>query len=82
MGRLPEKMLPLQSGVGSIANAVLFKTRPNPGFEKSGMVFREILQDSVFRLIKLGKIAKASGCAFTPSTFGLGDVQGRSCFVS
>ena len=30
-------------------------------------MYSEILQDSVFRLIKLGKIAKASGCAFTPS---------------
>lgn len=65
MGRLPQKMLPLQSGVGSIANAVLM------GMEKSKFenleMYSEILQDSVFKLIKSGKIAKASGCAFTPS---------------
>ena len=30
-------------------------------------MYSEILQDSVFKLIKLGKIVKASGCAFTPS---------------
>jgi len=65
MGRLPEKMLPLQSGVGSIANAVLM------GLEKSKFenleMYSEILQDSVFKLIKSGKVACASGCAFTPS---------------
>ncbi|MBO5515376.1 MAG: acetyl-CoA hydrolase [Schwartzia sp.] len=65
-GRLPkDRMLPLQSGVGSIANAVLL------GLEKSRFenleMYSEILQDSVFELIKSGKIAKASGCAFTPS---------------
>ena len=65
MGRLPEKMLPLQSGVGSIANAVLLGLAKSK-FENLEM-YSEILQDSVFRLIKMGKIAKASGCAFTPS---------------
>lgn len=64
-GRLPGKMLPMQSGVGSIANAVLL------GLAKSKFtdleMYSEILQDSVFRLIKMGKIKKASGCAFTPS---------------
>ncbi|MPM64321.1 Succinyl-CoA:coenzyme A transferase [bioreactor metagenome] len=58
-------MLPLQSGVGSIANAVLL------GLEKSKFenleMYSEILQDSVFKLIKSGKVAFASGCAFTPS---------------
>lgn len=64
-GRMPFKMLPMQSGVGSIANAVLL------GLAKSKFtdleMYSEILQDSVFRLIKMGKIKKASGCAFTPS---------------
>jgi len=65
MGRIPEKMLPLQSGVGSIANAVLLGLNKSK-FENLEM-YSEILQDSVFTLIKSGKIAKASGCAFTPS---------------
>ena len=65
-GRLPrEHMLPIQSGVGSIANAVLL------GLEKSRFenleMYSEILQDAVFKLIKSGKIKVASGCAFTPS---------------
>lgn len=68
MGRLPQdKLLPLQSGVGSIANAVLL------GLDKSRFenleMYSEILQDAVFTLIKNGKIAKASGCAFTPSSY-------------
>ncbi len=64
-GRLPQEMLPIQSGVGSIANAVLM------GLSKSKYenlkMYSEILQDAVFSLIKMGKVSQASGCAFTPS---------------
>ncbi len=64
-GRIPKEMLPIQSGVGSIANAVLAGLAKSH-FENLTM-YSEILQDSVFHLIKAGKISKASGCAFTPS---------------
>ena len=64
-GRLPEQMLPIQSGVGSIANAVLSGLKESD-FENLSM-YSEILQDSVFDLIKMGKVTAASGCAFTPS---------------
>jgi succinyl-CoA:acetate CoA-transferase len=64
-GRIPDPMLPLQSGVGSIANAVL------AGLAKSKwenlQMYSEILQDAVFQLIESGKVGCASGCAFTPS---------------
>ena len=64
-GRIPARMLPIQSGVGSIANAVL------AGLAKSKWenleMYSEILQDSVFNLIESGKVTCASGCAFTPS---------------
>lgn len=64
-GRLPEEMLPIQSGVGTIANAVLM------GLKKSRFhnltMYSEILQDAVFHLIRDGHIVGASGCAFTPS---------------
>jgi succinyl-CoA:acetate CoA-transferase len=64
-GRIPTPMLPLQSGVGSIANAVL------AGLAKSKwenlQMYSEILQDAVFTLIEAGKVKCASGCAFTPS---------------
>ena len=66
LGRIPkDRMLPMQSGVGSIANAVLLGLAKSK-FENLEM-YSEILQDSVFKLIKMGKIVKASGCAFTPS---------------
>lgn len=64
-GRLPQQMLPMQSGVGTIANAVLLGLAKSK-FENLTM-YSEILQDSVFSLIKLGKVTGASGCAFTPS---------------
>ena len=46
-GRLPQQMLPLQSGVGSIANAVLMGLAESK-FENLTM-YSEILQDSVFK---------------------------------
>ena len=58
-------MLPMQSGVGSIANAVLLGLSKSK-FENLQM-YSELLQDAVFSLIKMGKIKQASGCAFTPS---------------
>lgn len=64
-GRLPKQLLPIQSGVGSGANAVL------SGLARSKFenieIYSEILQDAVFELIDAGKVSMASGCAFTPS---------------
>ncbi len=64
-GRIPHEMLPIQSGVGTIANAVLM------GLAKSHFpaltMYSEILQDAVFHLIRSGHVRAASGCAFTPS---------------
>lgn len=64
-GRIPQQMLPLQSGVGAIANAVLGGLAI-ARFENLQM-YSEILQDSVFDLIDAGKVINASGSAFTPS---------------
>lgn len=68
-GTIPKQMLPLQSGVGSIANAVLsgFKHSDYEGLE----MYSEVLQDAVFDLIEMGKVKFASGCAFTPSPYVL-----------
>jgi succinyl-CoA:acetate CoA-transferase len=64
-GRMPEPLLPLQSGVGSIANSVLHGLI-HSDFQHITM-YSEILQDSVFDLIDADKLDMASGCAFTPS---------------
>jgi succinyl-CoA:acetate CoA-transferase len=68
-GRLPENLLPLQSGVGSVANAVL------GGLVDSDFTdltcYTEVIQDSMFDLIDAGKVTVASGTSFTPSSEGL-----------
>ena len=63
--RLPENLLPLQSGVGSVANAVLAGLADSP-FEHL-TVYSEVLQDSVFELIDCGKVDFASGTSITLS---------------
>ncbi|AER67602.1 succinate CoA transferase (plasmid) [Thermovirga lienii DSM 17291] len=64
-GRFPKNLLPLQSGVGSVANAVLtnFKESRFENLE----IYSEVLQDAVLELIDTGKVSFASGTAFTIS---------------
>lgn len=64
-GRLPKKLLPLQSGVGSVANAVI-NGLVNSDFEDL-TVYTEVIQDGMFDLIDAGKLRVASGTALTPS---------------
>ena len=66
VGRLPARFLPLQSGVGNIANAVLAAlgaSRDIPAFE----MYTEVLQDSVLPLLENGRCSFASTCALTLS---------------
>ncbi|RXG62774.1 acetyl-CoA hydrolase/transferase family protein [Candidatus Atribacteria bacterium 1244-E10-H5-B2] len=67
-GRLPQNLLPLQSGVGSVANAVLAGLLNSP-FESLDF-YSEVIQDSVLDLIDSGKIRIASGTALTLSEEG------------
>jgi len=68
-GRIPAGLLPLQSGVGSVANAVM------GGFVDSEFtdleVYTEVIQDSMLDLADAGKLKFASGCSITPSPAGL-----------
>lgn len=64
-GRLPEELLPFQSGVGSIANSVL-KGLVHSDFEHMTM-YSEIIQDAVFDLVDAGKIDVACATTITPS---------------
>lgn len=68
-GRLPKNLLPLQSGVGSVANAVLGGL-VNSDF-KDLTCYTEVIQDSMLDLIDAGKVTIASGTALTPSIEGL-----------
>lgn len=68
MGKLPKGLLPLQSGVGNVANAVLVGLQEWP---VDGLtVYTEVLQDAVFDLLASGKVAFASSTALTPSPDG------------
>jgi succinyl-CoA:acetate CoA-transferase len=72
-GRMPENLLPLQSGVGNIANAVLFGLEEGP-FE--GLTsYTEVIQDGMIRLLKSGKLTSASATAFSLSPAMLDEVN-------
>ncbi len=69
LGRLPRSLLPLQSGVGNIANAVL------AGLNKSSFenmtAYTEVLQDGMLDMIACGKLRHASATAVSLSKKGL-----------
>lgn len=65
-GRIPESFLPIQSGVGNVANAVLGAMGDNnniPAFE----IYTEVIQDAVIGLMRKGKVSFASGCSLSVS---------------
>ena len=68
-GRLPKNLLPLQSGVGSVANAVLAGLLESD-FEDLEF-YSEVIQDSAMDLVDAGKFKVCSGTSLTPSEEGL-----------
>ncbi len=64
-GRLPKNLLPLQSGVGSVANAVLGGLL-HSDFRNLN-IYTEVLQDSVIDLFDAGIVDSASTTALTLS---------------
>ena len=65
-GRIPSSFLPLQSGVGNIANAVLAAIGSHKGIPDFEM-YTEVIQDSVISLMEEGRVKFASGCSLTVS---------------
>ena len=68
-GRIPESFLPIQSGVGNVANAVLGSMGENkeiPAFN----IYTEVIQDAVIKLMNEGRVTFVSGCSLslTPET--------------
>ncbi|MDR1595326.1 MAG: succinate CoA transferase [Puniceicoccales bacterium] len=63
-GRIPHQFLPIQSGVGNIANSVLKAMSESLAIPTYSM-YSEVLQDSVIDAIKSGRISFASGSALT-----------------
>ncbi|MCJ0933123.1 acetyl-CoA hydrolase/transferase family protein [Virgibacillus halodenitrificans] len=64
-GKLTEELAPIQSGIGSVANAVLHGMLTSEF--KDLEVYSEVLQDAVFDLIDAGKVKTASCCSITLS---------------
>ena len=65
-GRIPKEFLPLQSGVGSTANAILGalgQDKHVPDFN----IYTEVLQDSVVAMMLNGRVKDASACSLTVS---------------
>ena len=65
-GRIAPDFLPIQSGVGNIANAVLFAMGSHPDIPVFSM-YTEVIQDSVIKLMRDGRIRFASGSSLTIS---------------
>ena len=73
LGRLPEgSLLPLQAGIGNVANAVLSGLAAGPYTDLT--CYSEVIQDSMLRLIKEGKVAHASATALALSGEGLDEL--------
>ncbi len=72
-GIIPKEFLPLQSGVGNIANAVLGSLGQCSDIPSFSM-FTEVIQNSVIDLMKSGRISFASGSSLTLSESKLAEV--------
>jgi succinate CoA transferase len=80
-GRIPPQFLPVQSGVGSVANAVLSAMNSSGQIPYYSM-YSEVVQDSVIDGMKAGKILFASAGALSVTDGCLRDVYGNFDFFS
>lgn len=72
-GRLPKQMLPIQSGVGNVANAVLAGLLNGPFEQLLG--FTEVLQDGMLDLLRAGKMSRASATSISLSSKAFEDFE-------
>jgi succinyl-CoA:acetate CoA-transferase len=68
-GRLPATLLPLQSGVGNVANAVLAALDGGPF--RPLTAYTEVIQDGMLQLLRSGTMTVASATGFSLSEEGL-----------
>jgi succinyl-CoA:acetate CoA-transferase len=74
--RLPPALLPLQSGVGNIANAVLAGLDGVDGGPFRGMTaYTEVIQDGMLHLLRSGALRVASATAFSLSDDGIAELR-------
>jgi succinate CoA transferase len=65
-GRIPPEFLPLQSGVGNVANAVMEGLGDHPDIPHF-LMYTEVFQSAAFQLMQRGELRGASTCALTLS---------------
>ena len=63
-GRIPDSFLPLQAGVGNVANAVLTTLGSHPDIPRLKM-YTEVLQDAMVDLMMQGRLEAASASSLT-----------------
>ena len=74
-GRMPADLLPIQSGVGNIANAVLIGLKE--GNFHNLTAYTEVIQDGMIELIKSGKMISASATSFSLGPDMIKEVYGN-----
>ena len=80
-GIIPDTFLPLQSGVGSTANAILGALGQNklvPDFN----IYTEVLQDAVVAMMLSGRVKDASSCSLTVSNDCLKQIYDNIDYMS
>ncbi len=75
-GRIPPGFLPVQSGVGDVANSVLEAIGDHPEIPAFEM-YTEVVQDAVVRLMMAGRVRFASCCSLTVSSEMRREVYGN-----
>lgn len=78
-GLIPKEFLPIQSGVGNVANAVLSALGSNEDIPPFKM-YTEVIQDAVIDLMTEGHASFVSGCSMTVTPEKLDQVYGNLDF--
>jgi len=72
-GRLPATLLPLQSGVGNVTNAVLAQLDGGPF--RPLTAYTEVIQDGMLRMLRSGTMTAASATGFSLSEEGFAELH-------
>jgi acetyl-CoA hydrolase len=78
-GAIPSSFLPLQSGVGDVANGVLLALGSNQAIPPF-TIYAEVIQSAVLQLMRAGKVRFASGSALTVMANVLAEVYSELAF--
>ncbi len=80
-GRIPPEFLPLQAGVGNIANAVMSCLGDDPDIPPF-MMYTEVFQDALIDLMEQGHLTGASTCSLTVSDENLQRIYNNMDFFT